>query len=48
MAPEIIKGEKYNEKVDIWSTGVICYMLLAGVKPFPGGNKEETRKLIIE
>lgn len=25
MAPEIKAGEKYNEKVDIWSTGVILY-----------------------
>jgi len=27
MAPEIIKGEKYNNKVDIWSLGAIIYEL---------------------
>ena len=27
MAPEIIKGEKYNNKVDIWSLGCIIYEL---------------------
>ena len=27
MAPEIIKGEKYNSKVDIWSSGCIIYEL---------------------
>ena len=27
MAPEIIKGEKYNQKVDIWSLGCIIYEL---------------------
>ena len=25
MAPEIIKGEEYNSKVDIWSAGVILF-----------------------
>ena len=39
MAPEIILNKKYNEKVDIWSIGVISYMLLTGRNPFPGTNK---------
>ena len=34
MAPEIIKGEKYNEKADIWSIGIIAYMLLTGRTPY--------------
>ena len=47
MAPEIIKGQKYNEKVDIWSIGVITYMLLSGRNPFPGKNKNEVKYLIV-
>jgi serine/threonine protein kinase len=39
MAPEIIKGKNYNEKVDIWSIGIITYMLLIGKNPYPGKNK---------
>jgi len=35
MAPEVIIGE-YNEKCDIWSIGVIAYMLLTGQPPFFG------------
>ncbi len=27
MAPEIIKGEKYNNKIDIWALGCIIYEL---------------------
>ena len=41
MAPEIIKEEKYDEKVDVWSLGVITYILLSGRPPFKGKSKEE-------
>lgn len=34
MAPEIVNDEDYNEKVDIWSMGVITYILLCGAPPF--------------
>ena len=27
MSPEIIKGEKYNNKIDIWALGCIIYEL---------------------
>ena len=40
MAPEIITAKVYNEKVDIWSVGVITFMLLTGKNPFPGANRD--------
>jgi len=46
MAPEVIKGQNYNEKVDIWSLGVITYMLISGRNPFPGNTKERVKQLI--
>jgi len=30
MAPEIVKEQKYDSKVDIWSIGIIMYKLLTG------------------
>ena len=35
MAPEILKGEEYNYKEDLWSIGIIIYRLYFGKFPFP-------------
>ena len=40
MAPELIKSQKYDSKIDIWSAGIVSYILLSGKLPFTGKNKE--------
>lgn len=40
IAPEVIDGS-YNEKCDIWSCGVLMYMMLCGMPPFYGSNRKE-------
>ena len=34
MAPEILKGQSYSDKVDIYSAGTILYEMLYGVSPY--------------
>ncbi|XP_022167464.1 protein kinase 3 isoform X1 [Myzus persicae] len=40
MAPEIIKGQKYNQSVDWWSFGILLYEMLVGKSPFSGCDED--------
>jgi len=45
IAPEVLHGT-YDEKCDVWSVGVILYILLSGCPPFYGSNEYEILKRV--
>lgn len=47
-APEMITREAYSSKTDIWSLGVVMYVLLVGRLPFTGANIQECMKRVVE
>ncbi|KAI9548831.1 hypothetical protein NQZ68_003365 [Dissostichus eleginoides] len=46
LPPEMIEGKTHDEKVDLWSLGVLCYEFLVGKPPFETKSHEETYRKI--
>jgi calcium-dependent protein kinase len=45
IAPEVLEN-RYDQKCDLWSIGVILYILLCGYPPFNGANDDQIIKKV--
>ncbi|XP_060044308.1 myosin light chain kinase 2, skeletal/cardiac muscle [Erinaceus europaeus] len=47
LSPEVVNYDQISDKTDMWSMGVITYMLLSGLSPFLGDDDTETLNNIL-
>jgi Protein kinase domain len=48
MAPEQIRGEAIDQRVDVYALGVLIYHLLTGRYPFRGESRQEIERMNLE
>ena len=48
MSPEMLKGEEYSNKVDMWAVGVVTYVVLSGHMPFVEGAERGGRAVLYQ
>lgn len=46
VAPEVLTEDSYNSKCDVWSIGVITYLILSRQLPYQGKDEQETVRFL--
>jgi serine/threonine protein kinase len=46
LSPELLKGQRYDEKVDLWAIGILAYELVIGNSPFEINEQHDLIKIV--
>jgi aurora kinase len=46
VSPELLKRKSYNNKIDVWSVGILTYELLFGRVPFDIATEQDFMKIV--
>ena len=46
ISPEMLDGEIYTDKIDMWAFGVVVYAVLSGEMPFRDDNRAHMHRKI--
>jgi aurora kinase len=46
LSPEVVKGEEYDEKIDLWSIGILTYELIIGRIPFKIWSEAQLSRIV--
>ena len=47
-SPELLSGQPFNQKTDVWALGCILYEMLSNKKCFEGGTEQHVKKNIVD
>lgn len=46
LSPEILQGNRYDEKVDLWAIGILAFELYLGCSPFDINDQTDLIKIV--
>ena len=48
MAPEMLLGQQYDQRVDIWALGLILYQMVTGELAFESTHNSQLKDKVLE